>query len=261
MDLGIKDKLSLVLAAGGGLGGAIAHSLAREGTRVIAADIDEEGLSRTVNSASAEGLTVTPRTVDLGDVDALADFVQHVTAEFGPIAILVNNTGGPPPGTASDVEPARWREHFEAMVLSVLRLTDLVLPGMRKDGWGRVITSTSSGVVAPISNLGVSNTLRSSLVGWSKTLAAEVGGSGITANVVLPGRIATPRIGALDEARAQRESRPITEVIAESVSSIPVGRYGEPAEYGDVVAFLASERASFINGSIIRVDGGMIPSI
>ena len=261
MDLGIKDKLALVLAAGGGLGGAIAQSLAREGVRVVAADIDEAGLSRTVDRGSAEGLTITPRTLDLGDVDALPGFVQHATDEFGPISILVNNTGGPPPGTAAGVDPASWRRQFEAMVLSVFRLTDLVLPGMREDGWGRVITSTSSGVITPIPNLGISNALRSSLVGWSKTLAAEVGRDGITANVVLPGRIATARIKALDEARSQRENRPVSEVVAESVGSIPVGRYGEPQEYGDAVAFLASERASFINGSVIRVDGGMIPSI
>jgi 3-oxoacyl-[acyl-carrier protein] reductase len=261
LDLGIKDKLALVLAAGGGLGGAIAQSLAREGARVVAADIDEGGLSRTVTQGSSEGLTISPRTLDLGDVDRLDGFVQQVSDEFGPISILVNNTGGPPPGTAAGVDPASWRRQFEAMVLSVFRLTDLVLPGMRADGWGRVITSTSSGVVTPIPNLGVSNALRSSLVGWSKTLASEVGPSGVTANIVLPGRIATARINALDEARAKRENRPIEKVVADSVGSIPVGRYGEPREYGDVVAFLSSERASFINGSVIRVDGGMIPSI
>jgi 3-oxoacyl-[acyl-carrier protein] reductase len=147
------------------------------------------------------------------------------------------------------------------MVLSVIAITDRVLPGMRQRRWGRVITSTSSGVVAPIPNLGISNALRLSLVGWSKTLAREVARDGITANIILPGRIATDRIRFLDEAKAKREGRPVEEVAAESTSSIPVGRYGRPEEYGDVVAFLASERASYITGSVIRVDGGLIASI
>lgn len=147
------------------------------------------------------------------------------------------------------------------MVLSVIALTDRVLPGMRARKWGRIITSTSSGVEAPIPNLGISNALRLSLVGWSKTLAREVGGDGVTTNIVLPGRIATARIGFLDEQKAKREKRSVEAVAAESTGSIPLGRYGRPEEYGDVVAFLASERASYLTGSVIRVDGGLIASI
>ena len=147
------------------------------------------------------------------------------------------------------------------MVLSVIALTDRVLPCMRQRKWGRIITSTSSGVVAPIPNLGISNALRLSLVGWSKTLAREVGGDGITTNIVLPGRIATPRITFLDEQKARREGRAVEEIAAESVASIPVGRYGRPEEYADVVAFLASERAAYVTGSVIRIDGGLIASI
>ena len=144
---------------------------------------------------------------------------------------------------------------------SVIKVTDRVLPAMRERGWGWVITSTSSGVVSPIPNLGLSNTLRSSLVGWSKTLAAEVGCYGITSNIVLPGRVATARIKFLDEAKASRESRPIEEVVAESVASIPLGRYGRPEEYSKVVTFLASTAASYITGSIIRIDGGYISAV
>jgi 3-oxoacyl-[acyl-carrier protein] reductase len=147
------------------------------------------------------------------------------------------------------------------MVMSVIAITDRVLPGMRQRKWGRVITSTSSGVVAPIPNLGISNALRLALVGWSKTLAGEVGRDGVTANIVLPGRIATQRIQFLDSQRAKRENRSVEDVAAASVASIPVGRYGRPEEYGDMVAFLASTRASFITGSVIRVDGGMIASV
>jgi 3-oxoacyl-[acyl-carrier protein] reductase len=132
---------------------------------------------------------------------------------------------------------------------------------MRARHWGRIITSTSSGVAAPIPNLAISNALRLSLVGWSKTLAGEVARDGITANVVVPGRIATDRIRFLDEAKAKREGRTVEEVEAQNAASIPIGRLGKPEEYGAMVAFLASEAAAYITGTVVRVDGGMIPSI
>jgi len=173
----------------------------------------------------------------------------------------VNNTGGPPPGAITGQDPRVWEEQFRTMVLSVIAITDRVLPGMRAKGWGRVITSASSGVVAPIPGLGLSNALRSTLLGWSKTLAGEVAGDGITVNVVVPGRIATSRVAFLDEAKAEREGRPASDVTAQSLASIPAGRYGEPREYGQTVAFLAGEPAAYVNGSVIRVDGGYVPAI
>jgi 3-oxoacyl-[acyl-carrier protein] reductase len=154
-----------------------------------------------------------------------------------------------------------WSKHFQSMIVPVIAITDRVLPGMKSRKWGRIITSTSSGVVAPIPNLGISNALRLSLVGWSKTLSREVARDGITANIVVPGRIATDRIRFLDEAKAKRENRPVEVVSAESTSSIPVGRYGNPEEYADTVAFLASARASYITGSVIRIDGGLIAGV
>jgi len=154
-----------------------------------------------------------------------------------------------------------WAKHFQSMVLSVIAITDRVLPGMRSNGWGRIVTSTSSGVVSPIPNLAISNALRLSLVGWSKSLAREVAKDGITANVIFPGRISTARIRFLDEQKARRENKSVEAVQAESCQSIPAGRYGDPQEYGDTVAFLASTRASYITGSMIRVDGGYVSSI
>lgn len=261
MDLGLGGKTALVLGASGGLGRAIATSLAREGARVAVAGRSAERLEATLADIRSVGGEAAPFVWDLADLGAIEAQVTAVEAKYGPVDVLVNNTGGPPPTTAAGQDAAVWAKQFQAMVLSVIALTDRVLPKMRERKWGRIITSTSSGVVAPIPNLGMSNALRSTLVGWSKTLSREVAKDGITANIVLPGRVATKRIIALDEAKSKRESRPVDEVAAESAASIPAGRYGRPEEYGDVVAFLASERASYVTGSIIRVDGGLIPSV
>jgi 3-oxoacyl-[acyl-carrier protein] reductase len=261
MDLGIKGKCALVFGAGGGLGGAIAQSLAGEGAQVIVADIDTTAVQRTVDMITSAGGTAQAMVWDIADLTVLPAMLAQVEAAFGPVDILVNNTGGPPPTLAHGQAPEIWSMHFDSMVRSVIAVTDAVLPAMKGRGWGRVITSTSSGVVAPIANLGISNALRMALVGWSKTLAREVGGDGITANIVLPGRIATGRIVFLDEQKAAREGRPVEAVAAESTATIPVGRYGNPAEYGDAVAFLASTRASYITGSVLRIDGGLIASI
>lgn len=261
MDLQIAGKSALVFGAGGGLGGAIAQSLAAEGARVVVADIDGDAAVRTVAAIVAAGGAAQAMVWDIADLSVLAARLAEVEALQGGVDILVNNTGGPPPTLAHGQPPEVWSRHFDSMVRSVIAVTDAVLPGMKERGWGRVITSTSSGVVAPIANLGISNALRLALVGWSKTLAREVGRHGITANIVLPGRIATGRIVFLDEQKAAREGRPVAEVTAESTGTIPVGRYGEPREYGDAVAFLASARASYITGSVLRIDGGLIASI
>ncbi|HSY70147.1 MAG TPA: SDR family oxidoreductase [Edaphobacter sp.] len=261
MDFGLKGKTALVLGGGGGLGRAISKALIGEGANVAVADIDPDAIAGTESALAAIGGKSVGLVWDISDLSQIEAHISKIENELGVVDILVNNTGGPPPTPAIGQDPALWSKHFQAMVLSVITITDRVLPNMRARRWGRVITSTSSGVVAPIPNLGISNALRLSLVGWSKTLAREVGKDGITANIILPGRIATDRIKFLDEAKAKREGRSVDEVSAESTSNIPLGRYGKPEEYGDVVTFLASERAAYINGSVIRVDGGLIASI
>lgn len=261
MDLGLLKKTALVLGGGGGLGRAICNVLAGEGANVAIADIEPDAIAGTQEVlATAAGRTIG-LVWDLSDLTQIDAHVSRIETELGPVDVLVNITGGPPPTPASGQDPALWAKHFQSMVLSVIAITDRVLPNMRARHWGRVITSTSSGVVAPIPNLGISNALRLSLVGWSKTLSREVGKDGITANIILPGRIATGRIQFLDEAKAKREGRSVEEIAAESTATIPLGRYGKPEEYADVVAFLASERAAYLTGAVIRVDGGLISSI
>lgn len=261
MNLGLNDKTALVLGGGGGIGRAVALALAREGVRVAVADINQEALAHTVDAVHKSGGRAFPLLWNLGDLSSIDVLVGRIEDALGPVDILVNNTGGPPPTSAIGQEEELWLNQFQSMVLSVIKITDRVLPGMLARKWGRIITSASSGIIAPIPNLAISNALRLSLMGWSKSMAREVAKQGITANIVVPGRIATDRIRFLDQAKAQRESRSVESVVAESTSAIPAGRYGEPDEYANVVTFLASQAASYITGSVIRVDGGLIASV
>jgi 3-oxoacyl-[acyl-carrier protein] reductase len=255
MDLGLGGKVALVLAGGGGLGRAIAKTLASEGAKLAIADVNAEALAKSRQEILETGSDALALTWDLKNLSQIEENIRKVEEHLGSVDVLVNITGGPPPTPATGQDPALWDENFRSMVLSV------VLPAMRKRKWGRIVTSASSGIVSPIPNLGISNSLRLALVGWSKTLAKEVAADGITANIIVPGRIATERIRFLDEVRAKKQGRSVGEISAESVASIPAGRYGRPEEYADAVAFLASARAGYITGSIIRVDGGFISSI
>ncbi len=261
MDLGIKGKTALVLAGSRGLGQAMAVALAREGVQVAVTGRNTEALQQTVNMIEGVGGKALALSWDLADLAAIDAHVKAVEAKLGPIDILINNTGGPPPTTASGQDPELWQKNFNEMVLSLMKITDRVLPGMRERKWGRVITSTTSGAIVPIRNLAISNTLRAALLAWSKTLAAEVAAEGVTVNVIMPGRVATDRLRQLDEARAKRENISYEAVVSASLKTIPAGRYGDPKEYGDTAAFLASKNASYITGSVIRVDGGQVPSI
>lgn len=262
MDLGLKNKRALVFGGGAGLGKAVALSLAREGAHVVVAGRTAEKLSATVSEITSAGGTAHALAWDVREInDIPAKLAKAKEALGGAIQILFNNGGGPPPTPAHGQPSSAWLEQFNAMVLPIIAITDAVLPDMKSAGFGRVLTNASSGVIIPIPNLAMSNSLRGSLVGWSKTLAGEVASANITVNMVLPGRISTDRLKFLDDARAKRENTTLEDVQRRLKGAIPTGRYGEPHEYGDVVAFLASERSSYITGSMIRIDGGAVASI
>jgi 3-oxoacyl-[acyl-carrier protein] reductase len=257
MDLGLEKRRALVTGASRGLGRAIASALAAEGADVVAVARSLERLNELVAGTPPGRGSITASACDLGDSAA----IEGLAAPLRQTDILVLNTGGPPPGSAADTPDSVWSRQFESMFLSAVRLTRLALPGMRKRGFGRILAVVSSGVIQPIPNLSVSNALRAALIGWAKTLASEVAGEGITVNCIAPGRIATDRVAELDQGRAAREGIDIRQVEKESRAAIPAGRYGDAAEFAAVAAFLASARASYMTGGVIRVDGGMIRSV
>jgi 3-oxoacyl-[acyl-carrier protein] reductase len=260
MDLGLAGKRALVLSSSRGLGRAVAESLASEGADVIVTARSGDRLETVAREINMKGRGRAKSVC--GDLTHGADAVYRAAqAAFGGIDILIANTGGPPARAAVDAKADEWVSQFEAMVMPILRIAGCVLPGMRERGFGRIITIASTSVVAPMRNLVFSNALRSSLAGWSKTLAAEVARDGITVNIVLPGRIQTDRTSELDRANAKAQGRTIKQITETMLASIPAGRYGRAEEFADVVTFLASARASFVTGVMLRVDGGAVQSL
>lgn len=260
MKLGLEGKKALVLGASKGLGAAIAVALANEGADVVGAARSTD-LIDALNATLEPGAgSISSMRVDLNDKASVSALAGAILAEGG-VDIVINNSGGPSPGEARSVAPDVWTSAFDGMVASLIGLTQQLLPKMVERKWGRIITLTSSGVEVPIPRLAVSNGLRQAIVGWSKTLAGEVAADGITVNVIVQGRIHTDRVDQLDEAAAKRQDMTVSDVRKASMATIPMGRYGRPEELADTVAFLASERASYITGTRIRVDGGMIRSL
>ena len=257
MDLGLKDRVALVAAASKGLGKATALELAREGCDVAIVSRNADVLDATaaeIREATGRRVLVVP--ADVGDEAAVERLVQVVLAEYGHIDVLVNNAGGPPPGTFTDVSDEDWLHAVQLNLMSAVRLTRLVLPGMRERRWGRIINITSVSVKQPMPTLILSNAVRVGVVAMAKTLAGQVAGEGITVNNVCPGSILTDRITQLTQADAQREGISFDEALARRAAAIPMGRIGLPEELAALIAFLASERAAYITGTTIQVDGG-----
>ena len=259
MDLGLRGKRALVMGASKGLGRAVAEGLAAEGAMVALASRDRAALSALAESLAAKsGAPAHSIAADVGDPASMAALADEALLRMGGVDILVLNHGGPSVGPALDLDIAELEAQFAKMVVAPIRLAMRLLPGMRERRWGRIITVGSSGMVQPLPNMVLSNTLRGAIVGWNKTLANEVAAEGITCNILAPGAILTDRLKDTAGLTARKEGISLEEALARRAATIPAGRIGTPEEYGAVATFLASERASYITGSIIRCDGGIV---
>lgn len=255
MDLGLRGKAALVCASTSGLGRAVAEALAGEGARVVISGRRAE-LADQIAKRLDDAVAVP---IDMMQPRAMAELVNRSREELGTdLDIVVLNGPGPKPGGALDVEEAALQAAFDSLVKAHQRLVSLVLPGMRERRWGRILAIGSTSIAEPLPNLALSNIGRIALAAYLKTLATAVARDGVTVNLVLPGRIETDRLRSLDADRAQCQGRDIADVAAGSAQEIPAGRYGRPAEFGAVAAFLCSEPAGYITGSALRCDGGLV---
>lgn len=251
MDLGLEGKVALVMGASSGIGKAIATALVGEGARVA---IVSRSLERLEAAASELGSETTPFVADSSDLEGLAALPGEVAAALGPIEILVLNTGGPPWGDTATHDLEEWERAYRSLVLAPKVLADAVLSGMREGSWGRIVNVGSTSTIEPIPYLNLSNTHRMAAVGYLKTLSREVAADGITVNTVATGRFATERMAATAGGSlvgAEEAAR----------TEIPAARLGRPEEYGDLVAFLCSNRAAYITGTVIPIDGGLLHSV
>jgi 3-oxoacyl-[acyl-carrier protein] reductase len=250
VDLGIEGRTALVMGASRGIGRGIAGALAREGARVAISSRSEEALRAAADQIEGE---VRPFPADTGDLERLRTLPGEVNEALGPVEILVANTGGPPAGGTLDNSLEEWDDAFRSLVLATRVLVEGVLPGMRERRWGRIVNVSSSSIREPIAGLALSNANRLAALGLLETLADEVAGDGITVNTVATGMFATDRLadaeGSLEGAHAAAEQ------------TVPARRLGEPDEYGDLVAFLCSERAAYLTGTVIPLDGGRLRSV
>jgi len=259
MDLGLKGKVAFVAAASKGLGRAIAEELAAEGAVLALCARGADALGETARMIErSTGTEVLVLPGDVSDPSAVRSMMDAALGRFGRIDILVTNAGGPPAGKFDALTPEMWQKAVDLTLMSVVNLTAAVLPGMKERGWGRIINVTSIAVKQPVDGLMLSNSLRSAVTGFARTLANEVATLGITVNNILPGYTRTERVEQLSDATASRENITREQAVARWESEIPMRRLGEPREFAALAAFLASERASYITGTSIAVDGGWI---
>ena len=262
MDLGLDSKVAFVAAGSKGLGRAVAEELAAEGAQLYLCARGEESLATTCDEIRrASGTRVVGMAADVSRAEDVSAAVRSAIGEFGKIDILVTNAGGPPSGKFESLTRDKWRDAVELTLMSVVNLTRDVLPGMKERRWGRIINVTSIAVKQPVDGLMLSNSLRSAVTGFAKTLSNEVAPYGITVNNILPGYTRTDRVDQLSDSAAKRDGINREDVLAKWEAEIPMGRLGEPRELGALAAFLASERASYITGASIPVDGGWIRAL
>jgi 3-oxoacyl-[acyl-carrier protein] reductase len=262
MELGLRGKVVLAMASSSGLGKAIAKEFALEGAKVVLCATNEAKLEAAGKEIQeTTGNRVCTIRCDVTNAEDIARTVEETTRLHGTIHVLVNNAGGPPAGGFDLFDDSAWQHAFELDFLSYVRTIRAVLPFMRKQRWGRIVNSTSSSVKQVIDNLILSNSIRLSVLGLTKTLAQEVGKDGILVNVIGPGRFSTERIEYLDGVRAKRAGVSPEEIHAATCREIPLGRYGDPEEYARLAVFLCSEANTYITGQTILADGGMVKAV
>ena len=259
MNLGLNGKVAMIGGGSRGLGRAVARALAGEGAQVSIASRNPDAIKAAGARIQQEsGGQVLTFAADLASDTAIAEWHRTTVDRFGPVDLLFTNSGGPPAGRVLDFDDAGWRAAFELLLLSVIRQVRLVVPSMQARGGGAILMSTSSAVKEPIANIALSNVVRASVAALAKTLALELAASKIRVNQLVPGRIGTDRVREIDEINAKKAGISPDEQRQRSVSTIPLGRYGEPDEYGRMAAFLLSDAAAYITGASVQVDGGLV---
>lgn len=259
MDFGLAEKVALTTASSKGLGKAIAKELAREGARVVISSRDEAHLRQTAHEiSSATGNPVVPVVADVTRAEDVQRLADETLRRFGRVDILVTNAGGPPPGPFEAHDDAAWENAFYLTLLSCVRLIRAVLPAMKAQKWGRIVNVTGTAARQPVDDLILSNAYRAAVVNLAKTLSRSLAPYGITVNNVAAGTVLTERVRELAASRAQALSTDADHVLAQFARSVPLGRLGRPEEFAAAVAFLASERAGYITGVTLPVDGGLL---
>ncbi len=258
MDLGLKGRVALVAGASRGLGFAVAQVLAAEGARVSIASRDPDAIAEAGRRIGGDVMTMA---LDVRSADGIKAWADATASKYGGIDLLFTNSGGPPAGSALSFDDAAWQDSVDLLLFSTLRMVRAAVPSMQSRGGGSIVMSTSSSVKEPIQNLGLSTVLRASVSALAKTLALELAGSKIRVNQIVPGRIDTDRVRQLDDINAKKQTITAEQARAKAIANIPLGRYGEPPEFGRVAAFLLSDAASYVTGATVQVDGGQIRSV
>lgn len=261
MDLGLTGKVAMVGGASRGLGYAVAEALAREGAILSISSTTQSAIEDAGTRLAALGAEVLAMPVDVRNGDQIAAWGQKTIERFGGVDLLFTNAGGPPSGAAVSFDDAAWQNAIDLLLFSSLRMVRVAVPSMKRRGGGSILMSTSASVKEPIPNLGLSTVLRASVSALSKTLALELAADKIRVNQIIPGRIDTDRVKQLDEIAGKKQGITAEQAKAKSMGTIPMGRYGDAAEYGRVAAFLLSDAAAYMTGSTVQVDGGLIKSV
>jgi 3-oxoacyl-[acyl-carrier protein] reductase len=259
MDLGLKGKVAMVAGASRGLGFAVAQALASEGAIVSIASRDESAICAAAQRLGHAQVLATP--LDVRSAEGIQRWTRATEDKFGGVDLLFANAGGPPAGAALSFDDAAWQSAIDLLLFSTIRMVRAAVGSMESRGGGAILMSTSSSVKEPIQNLGLSTVLRASVSALAKTLALELAPSGIRVNQIIPGRIDTDRVRQLDAINGAKQGVSAEQAKARSIASIPMGRYGQPEEFGRVAAFLLSGAASYMTGATVQVDGGLIRSV